>query len=83
MAIAKRPVSKQPIESDVAQFIAGAGGVPAEAAAKAEPAKGRIATMVRFDAALLAKVDAAAKKRGVSRSAWIQYTLSEALEGQG
>jgi len=38
--------------------------------------------MVRFDAALLAKVDRAAKKRGVSRSAWIQYTLSEALEGQ-
>jgi hypothetical protein len=31
-------------------------------------------------AALLKKMDTAAKKRGVSRSAWIQYTLSEALE---
>lgn len=80
MAIAKRPNSKPPANVDAERFIAGAD---IAAAVDVEPAKGRIATMVRFDAALLGKVDAAAKKRGVSRSAWIQYTLSEALEGQG
>jgi predicted HicB family RNase H-like nuclease len=76
MAIAKKPGSKPPAEADADRFIAGAGVGEAPAAAR----KGRVATMVRFDADLLARVDAAAKKRGVSRSAWIQYTLSEALE---
>lgn len=79
MAIAKKPGSKPISEVDADRFIAGAGA-PVVAA---EPKTGRVATMVRFDAALLTKVDAAAKKRGVSRSAWIQYTLSEAIEGQG
>ena len=79
MAIAKKPGSKPLADAEAEKFIAGAGA----ADAPSEPsAKGRVATMVRFDAALLAKVDAAAKRRGVSRSAWIQYTLSEALEGQ-
>ena len=76
MAIAKKPSSKPPADADAEKFIAGAATPPAA------EAKGRVATMVRFDAALLAKVDAAAKKRGVSRSAWIQVPLSEALEGQ-
>jgi hypothetical protein len=80
MAIAKRPNSKPLAEVDAAKFIAGAGSAVAQPGATP---RGRIATMVRFDADLLSKVDAAAKKRGVSRSAWIQYTLSEALEGQG
>ena len=38
--------------------------------------------MVRFDPQLLMAVDSAAKRRGISRSAWIQYTLSQALEEQ-
>lgn len=75
MAIAKKPGGKPPAEVDAERFIAGAA-LQEDAAPK-----GRIATMVRFDAALLAKVDAAAKRRGISRSAWIQYTLSEALDG--
>ncbi len=79
MAIAKKPTSKPLTDAEAERFIAGAGAMPS-AVPPAPPAKGRVATMVRFDAALLAKVDAAAKRRGVSRSAWIQYTLSEALE---
>jgi predicted HicB family RNase H-like nuclease len=40
--------------------------------------------MVRFDPALLQRVNEAAKHRGVSRSAWIQFTLSRALDqGEG
>ena len=79
MAIAARPTSKPSATDAAEKFIAAAGpAAPAE-----EARKGRIATMVRFDAALLAKVDDAARSRGVSRSAWNQYTVSEALEGKG
>ncbi|HZC02609.1 MAG TPA: CopG family transcriptional regulator, partial [Gammaproteobacteria bacterium] len=44
----------------------------------------KIPIMVRFDPALLRRVNEAAKHRGVSRSAWIQFTLSRALDqGEG
>jgi hypothetical protein len=36
--------------------------------------------MIRFDAAVLAHVDRAARRRGVSRSAWVAFTLSKALD---
>jgi hypothetical protein len=36
--------------------------------------------MIRFDVALLARVDRAARCRGVSRSAWGAFTLSEVLD---
>src|SRR3546814_5246939 len=53
-----------------------------EAGQGAEPRKSPV--MLRFDRALLAKVDAAAKRRGISRSAWIQFTVSRALDaGEG
>jgi len=39
---------------------------------------------MRFDPHVLEKVDAAAERRGISRSAWIQYTVSRALDqGEG
>src|SRR3546814_18822715 len=71
-------------------FIAGAAKPKAEPMATeadeagqgAEPRKSPV--MLRFDRALLAKVDAAAKRRGISRSAWIQFTVSRALDaGEG
>jgi hypothetical protein len=34
--------------------------------------------MIQFDAALLARVDRAARRRGVSRSAWVAFTLKDA-----
>jgi predicted HicB family RNase H-like nuclease len=77
MAIAKKPNSKPASDADADRFIARAGA--AETAGDSK--RGRVPTMVRFDADLLEKIDAAAKKRGISRSAWIQYTLSEAVEG--
>ena len=79
MAIARKPLSKSPSDADAVRFIAGAGEVSHQPDA-AQVKRARVATMVRFDAALLEKVDAAAKRRGVSRSAWVQYTLSQALE---
>ena len=75
MPIGKKP-KKQRITSDreraAEQFIAAANEPPAVAR--------KVMTTLRFDAALLARIDAAAKKRGVSRSAWILYNLSRALE---
>jgi hypothetical protein len=40
----------------------------------------RTPAMIRFDTAQLARVDRAAKRRGVSRSAWVAFTLSKALD---
>ena len=55
-------------------FIAGAGGAPEHAVVHKTP------VMIRFDRELLDRVDAAAKRRGISRSAWVQYTISRALD---
>src|SRR3546814_1399139 len=74
---------KSPMDEAAADaFIAGAAKPKAEPIATeadeagqgAEPRKSPV--MLRFDRALLAKVDAAAKRRGISRSAWIQFTVS-------
>ena len=92
MAIARKPNSKPKAPADdtaADAFIAGAAKpaaapiAAAEAAGEgSEPRKSPV--MLRFDRALLAKVDAAAKRRGISRSAWIQFTVSRALDaGEG
>lgn len=92
MAIARKPNSKpKPTVGDAAAdaFIAGAAKPAAAALATAEEAgqgsePRKSPVMLRFDRALLAKVDAAAKRRGISRSAWIQFTVSRALDaGEG
>jgi hypothetical protein len=38
--------------------------------------------MIRFAPELLARVDQAARRRGISRSAWIAFTLSKALDDE-
>ncbi|ARR57580.1 hypothetical protein HY78_29105 (plasmid) [Rhizorhabdus wittichii DC-6] len=92
MAITRKPNSKPkpPVDDAAADaFIAGAAKpraapIPADASAGegAEPRKSPV--MLRFDRTLLAKVDTAAKRRGISRSAWIQFTVSRALDaGEG
>src|SRR3546814_16213984 len=92
MAIARKPNSKpkSPMDEAAADaFIAGAAKPKAEPIATeadeagqgAEPRKSPV--MLRFARALLAKVDAAAKLRGISRSAWIQFTVSRALDAGG
>ncbi len=92
MAIARKPNSKPkpPADDSAADaFIAGAAkpATPATGPAIGEAAEDgprKSPVMLRFDRALLAKVDAAAKRRGISRSAWIQFTVSRALDaGEG
>ena len=40
----------------------------------------KIPVMLRFDVDLLTQIDKKAKKRGVSRSSWIHFILSEIIE---
>lgn len=80
MAIARKPNRSTPDtqtadpEKAAEAFIAGAGGAPEQAVVHKTP------VMIRFDRELLDRVDAAAKRRGISRSAWVQYTISRALD---
>lgn len=86
MAVTRIPVRK-PIrgtEGAAAKFIEGASPgvhvVPSPGGAT--PAGKRTPAMIRFDTALLARVDRAARRRGVSRSAWVAFTLSKALDDE-
>ena len=78
MAIVKKPKVGQvkvPNETAVEAFIAGAEKL------SAPPERSRRKqTTMRLDSELLSRVDAAAKRRGVSRSAWVSYALSRALD---
>jgi predicted HicB family RNase H-like nuclease len=87
MAIAKKPKRDHSAAKDMigdaaaAKFIAGADASHEEAR-QAEDKK--MQTTLRFDRDLLQRIDAAAKHRGISRSSWIQFTLSRALDqGEG
>jgi hypothetical protein len=65
-------------------FIEGAGGGGATPAPSPVADGGRkTPIMLRFDAGLLRRVDTAAKRRGISRSAWIAFKVSEALDAEG
>lgn len=74
MAIAKRPNSNQ---NAIDEFIA--GSVP-PAAKKAVADDKRIATVVRVPSDILAKIDAAARSRGVSRSAFMTLAAARAVD---
>lgn len=85
MAITKKPKSNQSASSATNSeraaeaFISGAGKQ-----AEIEESTKKVPFMVRFDAEILKRVDEAAKRRGISRSAWVQYTVSRALDqGEG
>lgn len=79
MAIAKKPLNRRPAvtaptdERAAEAFIAQAGS-PAEA-----PDTRRIPVTMRFDPAMLKRTDAAAKRLGISRSAYVHIALSRAL----
>jgi hypothetical protein len=51
------------------------------AAANETEEEGRfIQTPIRFPPALLARIDRAAKKRGLSRSSWLRYAATKELD---
>jgi hypothetical protein len=88
MAVTKMPGRKPTPnqEAAAAKFIEGASAsvrIPAAADTSAAVSETRRRpAMIRFDAALLARVDRAARRRGVSRSAWVAFTLSKALDDE-
>jgi predicted HicB family RNase H-like nuclease len=85
MAIAKNPNRYQSNTGDrewaAEKFIAGAAA-PAAAGSEAagEASTRKVPIMVRFDRTLLKRVDVEARRRGVSRSSWIQYVISKVLD---
>jgi ribbon-helix-helix CopG family protein len=86
MAIAPMPGRKPHGNAEAAatKFIEGASASarivpPGEARTTRDKRK---PAMIRFDSELLARVDQAARRRGISRSAWIAFTLSKALDDE-
>ena len=63
-------------EEKAAAFISGAGA-PAPVA---EQEAGKTTVNMRFDAALLRRIDRAAKGQGISRTAWLHVAASKALD---
>lgn len=92
MAVTKSPQRKrrsggEAAEQRAEQFIAGAGEAADTSASgqSAKPHKKRQKQMttLRFDTELLRRIDAAAERHGISRAAWISYTLSRVLDDEG
>ena len=88
MAIARRPNSNRPVSPTTDQdkvaeaFIHGAGRRDFPAGEAALDGLRKTPIMLRFDVGLLRRVDTAAKRRGISRSAWIAFKVSEALDAE-
>lgn len=74
MAHAVKPANS---EQKAAAFISGAG---ASAQPVAERLEGKAVVNMRFDAALLQRIDRAAKGQGITRTAWLHVAASKALE---
>ena len=82
MAIQKKAdKSKIKLDDKAAEkFIADVSPVAEKVAAGEKPKKTPVA--LRFDAGLLANIDAAASRKGISRNAWISFHCAEALENE-
>ena len=84
MAIAKKPKSNQKASSEPNTEQAAEAFISGTREEEGKPSTKKIPIMMRFDPLVLEKVDAAAKRRGISRSAWIQFIVSRALDqGEG
>ena len=75
MAIAKHPSRKTKMNDKRAEkFIMAASATDTEQ-------DGRfIQTPIRFPPSLLARIDRAAKKRGLNRSSWLRYAATKELD---
>ncbi len=81
MAI-KMPHAVKPADPEqrAAAFISGAGAPRPPIAPVAEQESGKTTVNMRFDAALLKRIDHAARSQGISRTAWLHVAASKALE---
>jgi hypothetical protein len=62
------------------QRILAVGNIKGGVGKTASPEPERIVVTMRFDGDLLARVDAAARRQGISRTAWLHVAASKALE---
>ena len=89
MAIARKPnVNRtdspdRDAEQAATAFIHGAGKAAVDEVATPAADVRKTPIMLRFNNELLRRVDTAAKRRGISRSAWIAFKVSEALDAEG
>ena len=75
MVVSAKPKPRpRPTSQQEKEFIDNAS------ATKKPATKKPLATTLRFSPEFLAQIDAAAAGRNVTRSAWIKYALSRALE---
>jgi hypothetical protein len=72
MAHSARPAEDRKADA----FIAGA----TKPASIQDESAGKAVVNMRFDARLLARIDAAARQQGISRTAWLHVAASKALE---
>lgn len=79
MAIQKKSKSKTD-EKAAEAFIRGSDATEQAAPTPTKSTKTPVA--LRFDSSMLAKIDAAAKRKGISRNAWISFHCAEALENE-
>ena len=92
MPVTKNPKRKhgtgdaQAQDQRAEKFISGAGeaseAFAAEQPAQAPQKRQKQMTTLRFDPDLLRRIDAAAARHGISRAAWISYTLSRVLDDE-
>ena len=84
MTISRKPKSNQkPDDAAAEKFIA--GSTPAQTpqpAPEPKPKATKKPVALRFDEDLLAKIDAAARSRGISRNAWISWQCAEGLKDE-
>jgi hypothetical protein len=79
MTIKMPHIVKPADERQAEAFIAGAAMKTATVPSAAREPEKTVVNM-RFDSDLLARVDAAAKRQGISRTAWLHVAASKALE---
>jgi hypothetical protein len=75
MAIAKHPSRKAKMSDKQAEKF-----IMAASARDTENEEKFIQTPIRFPPALLARIDRAAKRRGLNRSSWLRYAATKELD---
>ena len=74
-------VKQADADQKVEAFISGAGELPrAQTPTTGEAEGSKVVVNMRFDASLLQRIDAAARRLGISRTAWLHVAASKALE---
>ena len=71
------PRAANPGNSDQKNAVLGRSGRPVLTEADAAPAKREVS--LKFDAVLLLKVDAATRRQGITRTAWLHCAAFDAL----